>query len=170
VESPAVTPPGDRWRVFLSSTSTDLLAYRAAAAGEISGLEPFGLVQMEDWGARAAARPAEQCEDKLRSCELYVAIIGHRYGSLVPPGDLPDGLTDLGPLSYTALEYELAVTIGLPAGYAKTCGSGPIGTVSTGVWSIGSASTARSGSRSLKARSRSCAGRRVSARARSLNP
>jgi Domain of unknown function (DUF4062) len=114
VESASVTPPGDRWRVFLSSTSTDLPAYRAAAAGEISGLGHFGLVQMEDWGARAAARPAEQCEDKLRSCELYVAIIGRRYGSLAPPGDLPDGLTDLGPLSYTALEYELAVTMGLP--------------------------------------------------------
>jgi hypothetical protein len=109
-----VTPPSDRWRVFLSSTSTDLRAYRAAAAGEIARLEHFGLVQMEDWGARVTGRPAEQCEDKLRSCELYVAIIGHRYGSLVPPGDMPDGLTDLGPLSYTALEYELAVAMGLP--------------------------------------------------------
>jgi hypothetical protein len=110
----ALTPYSDRWRVFLSSTSTDLRAYRAAVAAEIAGLEYFGLVQMEDWGARAGCRPAEQCEDKLRSCELYVAIIGHRYGSLVPPGDLPDGLTNLGPLSYTALEYELAASIGLP--------------------------------------------------------
>ena len=109
-----MTSPDYRWRVFLSSTNTDLSAYRAAVAAEITGLGDFGLVQMEDWGARATARPAEQCEDKLRSCELYVAIIGQRYGSLVPPRDLPDGLTDLGPLSFTALEYELAVTIGLP--------------------------------------------------------
>ena len=89
-------------------------AYRTAVAAEVAAFEDFGAVQMEDWGARAAAKPAEQCEDKLRSCELYVAIIGHRYGSLVPAGDLPDGLPDLGPLSYTALEYELAAKIGLP--------------------------------------------------------
>jgi hypothetical protein len=114
VRSAAITSPGYRWRAFLSSTNTDLPVYRAAVAAEIAELEDFGLVQMEDWGARAVARPAEQCEDKLRSCELYVAIIGHRYGSLVAPGDLPDGLTDLGPLSYTALEYELAVRMGLP--------------------------------------------------------
>jgi Domain of unknown function (DUF4062) len=114
VDSDELTSAGHRWRVFLSSTSTDLAAYRAAVAAAVAGNGDFTTVQMEGWGARAAVRPAEQCEDKLRSCELYVAIIGHRYGSLVPPDDLPDGLADRGPLSYTALEYELAVTLGLP--------------------------------------------------------
>src|SRR5580698_2268486 len=99
VESDEMTSSSHRWHVFLSSTSTDLAAYRAAVAAAVAGNEDFTAVQMEGWGARAAVRPAEQCEDKLRSCELYVAIIGHRYGSLVPPGDVPDGLADRGPLS-----------------------------------------------------------------------
>lgn len=103
-----------KWRVFLSSTSSDLTAYRAAAAHAISDLSHFALEQMEDWGANAE-HPADLCDGKLRSCQVYVGILGHRYGSLVPPSLVPPGLARFGQeFSYTELEYENARRLGLP--------------------------------------------------------
>jgi hypothetical protein len=108
------SPTGAGWQVFLSSTSSDLSGYRKAAADEIARLRYFGVEQMEDWGARAA-RAAEQCEDKLRSCDVYLAIIGYRYGSRVPADRVPARLAGHGQaISYTEYEYELARALGLP--------------------------------------------------------
>ena len=42
-------------KVFLSSTSRDLKAYREAVHRAIDGLPGFALVKMEDFGARAAS-------------------------------------------------------------------------------------------------------------------
>ncbi len=44
------------YKVFLSSTSRDLEAYREAVHRAIDGLPGFSLVKMEDFGARAAER------------------------------------------------------------------------------------------------------------------
>jgi uncharacterized protein DUF4062 len=102
------------WRVFLSSTATDLTAYRQAATRAINGVEHFELEQMESWGA-VSASAVSQCDDKLRSCQVYVAILGPRYGTLIPRASMPADLAHLRDrISYTELEYTRARMWGIP--------------------------------------------------------
>ena len=60
------------YKVFLSSTSRDLEAYREAVHRAIDGLPGFALVKMEDFGARAASAK-EVCAGLVRECQLDVA-------------------------------------------------------------------------------------------------
>lgn len=85
-------------RVFLSSTALDLASERNAAADAINKLNGYTCVRMEDFGAISDI-PLDACLAKLRECEIYLALIGHRYGSC-PPGEN---------LSYTEAEYQEAV-------------------------------------------------------------
>jgi hypothetical protein len=92
--------------VFISSTSEDLRAYRAAArdAALRAGFFP---VMMEYWTAAANA-PLDVCLGRVDEAELLVAIVAHRYGW--KPPDQPAG--DVRK-SITWLECERAV--GRPA-------------------------------------------------------
>jgi hypothetical protein len=84
------------YRVFLSSTSKDLAAYRGAVHRAIDALDGFDLIGMESFGARDTdARGID--EQKLREADLLVGLMGHCYGSS-PPGD---------PTSFTEQEYVL---------------------------------------------------------------
>src|SRR5262249_54549276 len=49
-------------------------------------------------------QPADYCQQRVRECDVYVAVVGLRYGSLVP-GEL---------VSYTELEFTEAGIAGLP--------------------------------------------------------
>jgi hypothetical protein len=49
-------------------------------------------------------RPADYCRQRVRQCEIYVAVIGFRYGTIVPEEDI----------SYTELEYQETGVAGLP--------------------------------------------------------
>ena len=49
--------------------------------------------------------PAQLCEERVRGCEVYVGVLGTRYGS--PVRDKPD-------VSYTELEFDAATAAGLP--------------------------------------------------------
>jgi len=97
--------PGDAggWRVFLSHTSElrDFpkgMSYVAAAKGVVSTAGHV-IVDMADFPA--ADLPAAQlCADRVHGCDVYVGILGIRYGS--PVCDRPD-------VSYTELEFEAAV-------------------------------------------------------------
>jgi hypothetical protein len=95
------------WRVFISHTS-ELRNFPAgksyvteveraiSAAGHV-------IVDMADFPA--AARPATQvCVDRVRSCQVYVGVLGTRYGS--PVRDNPE-------VSYTELEFDTATEAGL---------------------------------------------------------
>lgn len=54
--------------------------------------------------AWAAGRPVKYCRVRVRSCEIYVAVVGFRYGTTVP------GLA----ISYTEMEFAEAGAAGLP--------------------------------------------------------
>jgi hypothetical protein len=62
-------------------------------------------VDMAYFAAREG-KPAEYCEQQVRECDVYVVLVGFRYGSLVPDRD--DGV------SYTELEFRAATDAGIP--------------------------------------------------------
>jgi hypothetical protein len=89
--------------VFISSTVQDLAKYRKAAYQAIESLDGYHAVCMEDFGARDWESD-EFCREKVATCDLFVGIVGHLYGSC-PPGTEQ---------SYTEHEYEAAISAGIP--------------------------------------------------------
>jgi hypothetical protein len=104
-------------RAFLSSTGRDLGAFRHAVFEAVNGLDGWKCVRMEDFGARA--RPIAAFDaDAIARCELFLGILGHRYG------EIPDGHA----LSYTEQEYDAALALGLPR-LMFLSREGPLGSV-----------------------------------------
>jgi tetratricopeptide (TPR) repeat protein len=96
------------WRVFVSHTSElrDFpktgLSYIAAVERAVSACGHV-IVNMADFPA-ADEVPADLCAEQVRSCDVYVGVLGTRYGS--PVRDRPEA-------SYTELEFEAATKAGL---------------------------------------------------------
>lgn len=93
--------------VFVSRTS-DMATYpadRPYAEAAIRGIIRAGRtpVDMEYFAARDE-RPAAYCRQRVLASAVYVAVIGFRYGSLVPKTDY----------SYTDLEFRTATDAGIP--------------------------------------------------------
>jgi tetratricopeptide (TPR) repeat protein len=94
-------------QVFVSHTS-DMALFptdRSFVQAALDGIGRAGMasVDMRYFAARNG-KPSDYCQQRVRGCEIYVALIGFRYGSIVP------GLA----VSYTELEYEAASAAGLP--------------------------------------------------------
>ena len=101
--------PGARWRVFVSHTS-ELRNFPVGGKSYIAEAEraiaAAGHVTVDMADFPAADQPtAELCADRVRGCEVYVGVLGTRYGS--PVGDKPE-------VSYTELEFDTATAAGLP--------------------------------------------------------
>jgi len=96
------------WRVFLSHTSElrefpDGMSYVAAAERAVSAAGHV-IVDMADFPA-ADQLPAQLCAERVRGCDVYVGVLGTRYGSPV---------RDRQEVSYTELEFDTATEAGLP--------------------------------------------------------
>lgn len=89
--------PNKRTKVFLSSTAADLIDYRTAAREAIRRADEFECVCMEDFGAQPDP-PLDVCLSRVNECEVFVGIVGWRYGSC-PPGERN---------SYSEFEYNFA--------------------------------------------------------------
>ena len=100
---------GTRWRVFVSHTSelrnfpTGEKSYLAETERAISAAGHV-VVDMADFPA-ADQPAAELCAGRVRGCDVYVGVLGTRYGSPV---------TDRPEVSYTELEFDTATAAGLP--------------------------------------------------------
>ncbi len=112
-------------RVFLSYTSE--LAkqppewswlHAAVEAVRARGHVP---VFMESFGSRDTL-PRSVCDEKVESCQFWVGIIGHRYGSIVPETEL----------SYTELEFDTATSAGLHRLALLLADDAPVGARDTG--------------------------------------
>jgi Domain of unknown function (DUF4062)/Tetratricopeptide repeat len=94
-------------QVFISHTS-DMARFPAdrpfvQAALDAVGRAGMAPVDMRHFAARDG-NPADYCQQRVRDCEIYVAVIGFRYGSLVPGEEV----------SYTELEFRAASLVGVP--------------------------------------------------------
>jgi Domain of unknown function (DUF4365)/Tetratricopeptide repeat/Domain of unknown function (DUF4062)/NB-ARC domain len=94
-------------RVFVSHTSelaedTGGGPYVAAVREAVEG-RGGEVVEMGRFPA-ADLPPEDLCEDLVRSCNVFIGVLGTRYGSVVAGRDL----------SYTELEFEAATAAGLP--------------------------------------------------------
>ncbi|HZN18078.1 MAG TPA: ATP-binding protein [Micromonosporaceae bacterium] len=94
-------------RVFVSHTSelASFPAGRSFVQAVLDAVARAGMspVDMRYFVAREG-QPAAYCRQQVRSCDVYVAVVGWRYGSLVPE----EGI------SYTELEFREATNAGLP--------------------------------------------------------
>jgi Domain of unknown function (DUF4062) len=101
--------PGDGagWRVFVSHTSElrDFPKDRPYVAAVERAISACGhvIVDMADFPA-ADLPAAELCRERVRGCQVYVGVLGTRYGS--PVLDMPG-------VSYTELEFNTATEAGL---------------------------------------------------------
>lgn len=86
-------------RVYLSSTFVDLKDFREKVLERLRRAQSV-VVAMEDYAA-FDARPADKCLADVASCDIYIGVLGRRYG-YVPLDDNPEQL------SITEMEYRRA--------------------------------------------------------------
>jgi len=92
-------------RVFISSTYYDMRHVRNAVKDFIEslGFEPV-LSEQFDVFYQNGKSAQESCLDEINKCDMYILIIGTRYGSIYPNDTL----------SITHREYKKAAQAGLP--------------------------------------------------------
>jgi len=95
------------WRVFISHTSElrNFPAGKSYVAEVEQAISFAGHVPVDMAGFPAADQPsAQMCADLVRGCDVYLGVLGTRYGSPV---------RDREQVSYTELEFDTATEAGL---------------------------------------------------------
>ena len=109
-------------RVFVASTWEDLKNERVEVLESLRQFY-FQHVNMEYFGADPR-QPIKKCLEEVQSADIFVGIIGHRYGTI---------LNTTGK-SYTQMEYEEAIRSNLPCliyrDITQSCGRSKIEGVS----------------------------------------
>jgi formylglycine-generating enzyme required for sulfatase activity len=109
IMTPAATPappPDAPLRVFISYTAQDLVEHAKAAVAAVRRLE-WVAVDHRDWSA--VGRPSlDWCREKVRSCQVLVVLVAHRYGWVPSRDEGGDGER-----SVTWLEVEEARAHGI---------------------------------------------------------
>ena len=85
------------YTVFVSSTFEDMKDIRAAVLGTLYSTEDFMPIGMENFTASDSSQ-LDYIRERLDDTDIYVLLLGGRYGTLTPRGDR----------SYTHEEYEMA--------------------------------------------------------------
>ena len=90
-------------KVFLSSVEEGFEPFRDAAEAAINSFQELKCVRVERLAASSVS-PLEECLQQLQQCDIYVGILGARYGNLLGPSGC----------SYTEAEFDEAVRLGIP--------------------------------------------------------
>ncbi|MCI6359005.1 MAG: DUF4062 domain-containing protein [Clostridiales bacterium] len=90
------------WRIFVSSTKEDLIPYREVVETVLTGMEhiPLGM----EYFVSSPDSPIDVCLATVRRSQLYIVIVGMRYGSIEEGSGK----------SFTELEYDEAVKNKIP--------------------------------------------------------
>lgn len=90
------------WRIFVSSTKEDLVPYREAVESALTSMEhiPLGM----EFFVSSPDSPIDACLSTVRRSQLYIVIVGMRYGSIEEGSGK----------SFTELEYDEAVKNKIP--------------------------------------------------------
>ena len=89
-------------KLFLSSVSRDFTAVRQAIVDDLKTAQ-YAILNMESFGAQPE-RSLEVCLRELRTADVVAVIVGPRYGSIIPGGDV----------SFTHEEFREAQRRGIP--------------------------------------------------------
>lgn len=90
-------------KVFVSSTFVGMEQFRAAVLGILHGIDFIKPAGMEYFGA-ANAPSIEKCLQEIRTCDVFIAVLGPRYGSFVLGTDK----------SYSEAEWDEALRLKKP--------------------------------------------------------
>jgi len=82
---------------FPAGQSFARAALDAIARAEMVAVDMRYFTATDNW-------PADYCRDRVRSCDIYIAVVGFRYGTTVPGQAI----------SYTQLEFFEATYLGIP--------------------------------------------------------
>ena len=96
-KGPAVDARKKIYSVFISSTYEDLRPVRQAVMKQLQLTEEYNPIGMEAFPA-ADKKQLDYIKEKMEFVDLYILILGGRYGSLIPDGTM----------SYSQREYEMA--------------------------------------------------------------
>ena len=87
------------YQVFVSHTS-DMAGFPEHRPFVQAVLNAVGRARMAPVDMRYFAardeRPADYCRQRVRECEIYIAVVGFRYGSLVPGETISYGCGSTG--------------------------------------------------------------------------